>query len=114
MNTTNPPFDDKNFRKAMAHIFPYTDFLENIRGSIGDKRMTGPLTRAFWGHNEDLTRYEEDIAKAKSLIAASKYADTSAVREIKFNYINTIKLIVYESGFDYLTTYCHNVEWFIK
>jgi peptide/nickel transport system substrate-binding protein len=91
MNTTNPPFDDKNFRKAMAHIFPYSDFLENIRGSIGDKRMTGPLTRAFWGHNEDLTRYEEDIAKAKSLIAASKYADTSAVREIKFNYINTIE-----------------------
>ena len=82
MNTTNPPFDDKNFRKAMAHIFPYTDFLDNIRGSIGDKRMTGPLTRAFWGHNEDLTRYEEDMAKAKSLIAASKYADTSAIREI--------------------------------
>lgn len=91
MNTTNPPFDDKNFRKAMACIFPYNDFLENIRGSIGDKRMAGPLTHAFWGHKGDDNRYEEDLDKAKSYIAASKYSDISTIRDIKFNYINTIE-----------------------
>jgi oligopeptide transport system substrate-binding protein len=75
-NTKKPPFDDVNVRRA----FCYAVNKERIVKIIFKDTVTqadGILPPGIPGYNENLQGLTYDIAKAKSLIAASKYGSVS-------------------------------------
>ena len=71
MNTTRPPFDDVNFRKAVLHAFDYKTANEIILG--GAIKANGPVPSAMPGHDASIGGYDFDVAKAKAFLAKSKY-----------------------------------------
>jgi oligopeptide transport system substrate-binding protein len=75
-NTQKPPFDDVNIRRA----FCYAVDKEKIVNIILKDMMTkanGILPPGMPGYSENLQGLDYDIAKAKSLIASSKYGSAS-------------------------------------
>ena len=71
-NTTIPPMDDVNVRKAMCHLLDYDTLLQVA--FTGSKQPAGPVSYFTAGH-VDATQYDYDIEKARELISQSKYAD---------------------------------------
>ncbi len=75
-NTQKPPFDDANIRRA----FCYAVDKERIIRIILKDMMTeanGILPPSMPGYNENLQGLTYDVAKAKSLIASSKYGSAA-------------------------------------
>jgi oligopeptide transport system substrate-binding protein len=75
-NTQKPPFDDVNVRRA----FCYAVNKERIIKILLKDMMTqadGILPPSMAGYNENLQGLNYDVAKAKSLIASSKYGSAS-------------------------------------
>jgi oligopeptide transport system substrate-binding protein len=75
-NTQKPPFDDANIRRA----FCYAVDKERIIKIILKDMMTeanGILPPSMPGYNENLQGLTYDVAKAKSLIASSKYGSAA-------------------------------------
>jgi oligopeptide transport system substrate-binding protein len=75
-NTQKPPFDDANIRRA----FCYAVDKERIIKIILKDMMTeanGILPPSMPGYNENLQGLTYDVAKAKNLIASSKYGSAA-------------------------------------
>jgi peptide/nickel transport system substrate-binding protein len=65
MNNTKPPFDNINARKAFAHAFNYTGFIEEIvKGNA--VRDPVPIPNNIWGFPKDIAGYDFDLKKAKA------------------------------------------------
>jgi peptide/nickel transport system substrate-binding protein len=65
MNNTKPPFDNINARKAFAHGFNYTGFIEEIvKGNA--VRDPVPIPNNIWGFPKDIAGYDFDLKKAKA------------------------------------------------
>ncbi|MBM3166993.1 MAG: peptide ABC transporter substrate-binding protein [Chloroflexi bacterium] len=71
-NTTKPPFDDANIRKAFCHAVNKERIIKLILKGMSIK-ANGILPVGMPGYNENLRGLDYDPAKAMSLIAASKY-----------------------------------------
>ncbi len=71
MNTTRPPFDDVNFRKAVLHAFDYKTANDIVLG--GAIKANGPVPSAMPGYDSSIVGYTYDVAKAKAFLAKSKY-----------------------------------------
>jgi len=80
-NTTRPPFDDVNIRRAFSHAVD-KDRLVSLVFKDTMQRADGILPSGLPGFNNDLTGIEYDVPKAKALIAASKYGDVSKLPPI--------------------------------
>jgi len=75
-DTTKPPFDDVNIRRAFCHAVNKQRIVSLIfRGMMTPAR--GILPPGMPGYNEELNGMDYDVAKARELIAASKYGDAS-------------------------------------
>ena len=74
-NTAEPPFDDVNVRRAFCHAVDKEKIVKVIFRDIVNQ-ADGILPQGMPGYNEDLKGLDYDVAKAKELIAASKYGDT--------------------------------------
>ncbi len=83
MNTTRPPFDDVNFRKAILHAFDYETATKIILG--GAEIARGPVPSPMPGFDPTMPRYEYDPAKAKEFLARSKYSPDQI--ELRWDYI---------------------------
>ena len=71
MNTTRPPFDDVNFRKAVLYAFDYNTANDIILG--GAIKANGPVPSAMPGYDSSISGYAYDVTKAKEYLAKSKY-----------------------------------------
>ena len=75
-NTTKPPFDDVNIRRAFSQAVD-KDKLASLVFRDMVEPADGILPPGMPGFNEDLSGLNYDIDKARELIAASKYGDAS-------------------------------------
>ncbi len=80
-NTTRPPFDDVNIRRAFSQAID-----KEKLASLVFRNMVQPaggiLPPGIPGFNEDLVGLDYDVATAKKLIASSKYGDVSKLPPI--------------------------------
>jgi oligopeptide transport system substrate-binding protein len=75
-NTRKPPFDDVNIRQAFCHAVNKERIIKLIlKGMMTE--ADGILPPKMPGYNESLRGLNFDIAKAKSLIASSKYGSAA-------------------------------------
>lgn len=72
LHTRKAPTDDIHFRKALAYCYDYDEGATFWPGSVVAK---GPVASAIPGHDPNVFQYHKDLAKAKSELALSKYAD---------------------------------------
>jgi oligopeptide transport system substrate-binding protein len=80
-NTTKPPFDDVNVRKAFTQAVDKDKIISlTLRDLV--QRAEGILPPGIPGYNKDLAGLGYDVDKAKEWIAASKYGDVSRLPPI--------------------------------
>ena len=72
MNPTKEPFNDVNFRQAIAYAYPYDDVLEGVYFGAAS-RGGGPIPSTTPSYNPDAPFYSQDLDKARELLAASSY-----------------------------------------
>ena len=75
-DTTKPPFDDVNLRRAFSQAID-KDKLVSLAFRDMVQRADGILPPGMPGYNEDLAGLDFDVTKAKELIANSRYGDVS-------------------------------------
>jgi peptide/nickel transport system substrate-binding protein len=72
LNCQKGPTADVRVRKAIAHSFPYEQFVkENLEGH--GKVMVGFLPSIFMGFNPNIPTYDYNLDKAKKLLAEAGY-----------------------------------------
>jgi oligopeptide transport system substrate-binding protein len=82
-NTTRPPFDDINIRKAFTLALDKDRIIAlSFRDLV--QRADGILPPGMPGYNEGLIGLGYDVAKAKELIAQSKYGSAANLPPIIF------------------------------
>ena len=80
-NTTKPPFDDANIRRAFSHAIDKAKLVSLVFKDMMQP-ADGILPPGMPGYNEDLIGLGFDIDRAKELIAESKYGDVSTLPPI--------------------------------
>ncbi len=80
-NTTKPPFDDANIRRAFSQAID-KDKLVSLMFKDMVQRADGILPPGMPGYNEELVGLDYDVDGAKELIANSSYGDVSALPPI--------------------------------
>jgi len=80
-NAAEPPFDDVNVRRAFCHAVDKEKVVKVIFRNMVNQ-ADGILPQGMPGYNEDLKGLDYDVAKAKELIAASKYGDAANIPDI--------------------------------
>jgi peptide/nickel transport system substrate-binding protein len=67
MNLRNPPFDNKEARKAIMHAMDRNFILKNIFFNVG-KPATGPISSSTLYYDKNVAAYPYDMAKAKKML----------------------------------------------
>ena len=71
-NTKKPPFDDVNIRQAFCHAVNKERIIQlTLKGTAA--KADGIIPPGMPGYNENVHGLDYDVAKAKELIASSKY-----------------------------------------
>ncbi|MFZ5782679.1 MAG: ABC transporter substrate-binding protein [Pseudomonadota bacterium] len=86
MNTTKPPLDDVNVRKAISHAFDASTVMNKIYS--GGIRLKGPVPEALLGKCDGIETYEYDMKKAAAYLAKSKYKPDD-LKKFKLEYAST-------------------------
>jgi len=80
-NTSKPPFDDANIRRAFSQAIDKDKLVSLVsKGMV--KRADGILPPGMPGYNEALRGLDFNVDAAKQLIARSKYGDVSKLPPI--------------------------------
>ncbi|MFC1871688.1 peptide ABC transporter substrate-binding protein [Chloroflexota bacterium] len=80
-NTTRPPFDDVNIRRAFSQSVDKDKLASLVfRGMM--QRADGILPPGMPGYNENLSGLDFDVAAARELIKDSRYGDVSRLPPI--------------------------------
>jgi oligopeptide transport system substrate-binding protein len=75
-NATRPPFDDANIRRAFTMAIDKDKIISLVFRNMV-QRADGILPPGIPGYNNDLVGLGYDVAKARELIAASKYGSAA-------------------------------------
>ncbi len=85
LNTSKPPFNDINVRKAFSYAINRNSILENILMNQGKAGIKGivPIVETFKYYNYDtVENYYHDPAKAKELLAKAGYPNGENFPEV--------------------------------
>ncbi|MGI6852132.1 ABC transporter substrate-binding protein [Mesorhizobium sp. 1B3] len=84
MNNARPPFDNRNFRKALACLFPYDLYVTRLlKGQVLANR--GPIPETLLGDGwEPTNAYSYDLDKAKEHLAAARSEGADVDRPLEF------------------------------
>lgn len=75
LNTSsNPYLQDKNVRKAIAHIIDVDAIVSAIYNNVGTQ-MTGPINSSVFGFNPDIEAYEYSEALALDYLSQSQWPE---------------------------------------
>jgi oligopeptide transport system substrate-binding protein len=80
-DTTKPPFNDLDIRRAFCHAVDKEHIAKVILRDMVDE-ANGILPPGMPGYNEALEGLDYDVEQAKELITASKYGDVSSLPPI--------------------------------
>lgn len=69
LNTTKPPFDNKNLRLALAYALDVDALVKGVYLGIG-VAANGPISPASWAYDDTIKPIQRDLAKAKQFLAA--------------------------------------------
>ena len=75
-DTTKPPFDDVNLRRAFSQAIDKDKLVSLVYRDMM-QAADGILPPGMPGYNEDLAGLDFDVAEARELIASSRYGDVS-------------------------------------
>ena len=75
MNHLHPPFDDKNFRKAMSHAVDRKTICEKIYYGLVEQSGIPAPASSWWYDKQADDSVAYDLDKAKFYLKQSKYAD---------------------------------------
>ena len=95
MNPRIHPFDDVNFRKAMAYAFPYQQFLQNVTNGFSLK-LDGYLTPRMFGHDANIKGYNYDPTLAQQLFAKAGYTGSVTIIIESHDATNTEAAILFK------------------
>jgi peptide/nickel transport system substrate-binding protein len=70
MNTKHPPLDDVRFRQAIAYALDAPKLVDDLTGGSA-LAADQDLPPIMWGHASDVTRYNQDLQKSRSLLASA-------------------------------------------
>lgn len=85
-NNSKPPFDDQKVRMAFAKSYDKQAYINDV-AKIGKAADSGGfIPPGMPGYDKDDTAQKFDPTAAKALLAQSKYANTDALKNIKFTY----------------------------
>ena len=101
MNPRIHPFDDVNFRKAMAYAFPYQQFLQNITNGFSLK-LGGYLTPRMFGHDAKIKGYNYDPTLAQQLFAKAGYTGSVTIIIESHDATNTEAAILFKQSVESL------------
>lgn len=73
-NFKKAPFDNKLIRQAIAYAINEEDIIEAVEMGAGIA-SNSPISQKVFGYNPDARRYEQNIEKARELMAEAGYAD---------------------------------------
>ncbi|MEZ4832212.1 MAG: ABC transporter substrate-binding protein [Caldilineaceae bacterium] len=90
MNHSTPPFDNADFRKALAYAIPYEDILSGVYGGNATA-MRSVMPNGMPGYTDEYFVYDTDLDKARELLAASGIADPSIELTVEANIANTAR-----------------------
>ena len=71
---SNPPLDDREVRRALAHTFPYEDVHQGIYLGHGET-ASGFGPSSLWQAPPDFPRYRLDLERARSLLEAAGFGE---------------------------------------
>jgi peptide/nickel transport system substrate-binding protein len=69
LNTTKPPFDNKNLRLALTYALDVDALVKGVYLGIGVPAQ-GPISPASWAYDDTIKPIQRDLAKAKQYLAA--------------------------------------------
>jgi peptide/nickel transport system substrate-binding protein len=70
MNTTRPPFSDKNLRLALTYALDTDALVKGVYLGVGVP-ANGPISPASWAYDSALKPVQRDLNKAKQYLAAA-------------------------------------------
>lgn len=73
-NTTRPPLDNPDVRRALSYAIPYEDIIEVGAQGYGSQSR-GPVPDGIFPHSTDVPQYTQDLDKARELLAAAGHPD---------------------------------------
>ncbi len=73
-NTTRPPLDDPEVRRALSWAIPYDDIIE-VGAQGYATQAHGPVPKGIFPYSEGVPQYTQDLDKAADLLAEAGYAD---------------------------------------
>ena len=74
MNTTLPPMDDQNFRRAVQNAIPYDSIIDAVYFGRAEKHDSLIMSEAL-GYVPNLSPTTQDLAAARAFLAQSAYPD---------------------------------------
>jgi peptide/nickel transport system substrate-binding protein len=85
LNTTRPPFDNKNFRLALSYALDVDAIVKGVYLGIGVP-ANGPISPSSWAYDDTIKPVQRDLAKAKQFLAAGGSLDGFS---FSFEVVNT-------------------------
>ncbi len=73
-NTLRPPLDNPKVRQALAYAIPYQDIIDVAAYGYGTQAR-GPVPAGVWPYSEEVKQYQQDLDKARDLLAEAGYPD---------------------------------------
>ena len=88
MNNKFPPYDDKQFRAAVAQAFDRKAYVDNILQGLGAPTLTW-IPPGYPGYDKDENRFQFNVDEAKKALAASKAPTADKVPGGKLKYFTS-------------------------
>ena len=74
LNTTKPPFDDKNLRLALTYAMDVDAIVKGVYLGVGVP-ANGPISPSSWAYDDSIKPLQRDLSKAKQFLAAGGKAE---------------------------------------